>query len=238
MRASLLLLLAFNSLSTAQERSAVFSVVRDSQTRQPIEGVTLYLDPYAFRPPDPLFPTLKQVIDVPLGFETVTDAAGRYRYPDLPPHRYCIGWRKQGYWWPTDSECASTMIRTTARRDLTLDRAPKLRGRFLDSSTNTPITGLHLTALQQIYAGGMRQWVTYPRGRPGASAGEFEMTLPPRGEFYLEIIPDDTEKIVGRGEPGFPDRPFYGHSYYPGVTDIRAAIPIVLTHYKRAPLPG
>jgi hypothetical protein len=75
-RACLLFLLAFGSCSIAQDRSAVFGIVRDSQSRQPIQGVTLYLAPYAFRPPDPLFPTLKMVTDAPFGFETTTDATG------------------------------------------------------------------------------------------------------------------------------------------------------------------
>ena len=60
----------------------------------------------------------------------MTDAAGSYRYPDLPPHRYCLAWQKAGYWHESDDLCSLSMVRTTAgrnvRRDLALDRAPTL----------------------------------------------------------------------------------------------------------------
>jgi hypothetical protein len=63
------------------------------------------------------------------------------------------------------------------------------RGRLLDNSTDAAITGLRLTALQHTYAGGMRQWITSYGVKPGKSPSEFEMTQPPRGEFYIEVIP-------------------------------------------------
>lgn len=211
----------------------VSGVVRDSQTREPLAGVNVSLLPFGIRPGDPLFPTLKLVADGPgLSFETTTDAAGRYRFSDLPPHRYCLAWRKSEYWRDAGDPCGLRMVRTIAGRDvrldLTLDRAPTLRGRFVDDSTNAPITGLQLTAKQQTYSSGMRQWVTYFCVNPHKGPGEFEMTQPPRGEFYLEIIPTESEKIAVGAKPGVPQSPFYGRSYYPGVTDIATASPIVL----------
>jgi Carboxypeptidase regulatory-like domain len=230
MRSTLLFLLAFGSLSMAQQSSAVFGVVRNTQTQQPIEGATVQLAPYALSLPDPLFSSLKLVSDSFIGFQTTTDASGRYRLSDLPPHRYCLAVQKQGYWLTDDDMCQLSMIRLGVGTDLerlTLDRAPTLKGRFIDSSTNAPITGLRLIAVRHMFAGGMQQWTTSFGMKPGQGAGEFEM-LPPRGEFYLEIVPDNNEKIAVRGEQGVSSLPFYGRSYYPGVTDIAMATPIVL----------
>jgi hypothetical protein len=232
MSAFLLFLLAFASLAMAQEKGAVFGVVRDGQTQEPVEGARVYLAPYALRLPDPLFPTLKPVTDSFIGFETTTDATGQYRFSDLPPHRYCLTARKQGYWLTDDAMCQSSMIRIRAgrnlQRDLTLDRAPALRGRFVDSSTNTAITGLQLVVLQHKYVGGIRQWTTSYSTRPGPGPGEFELN-PPRGDFYLEIVPNKGEALSVEPRQDVSTAPFYGRGYYPGVTDIATAIPIALT---------
>jgi hypothetical protein len=170
------------------------------------------------------------VTDAPFGFETTTDATGHYQYPDLPPHRYCLQWRKQGYW-PTRDECDLTMVRTTAgrdvQRDVALDRMAAIRGRFLDSTTNAPIKGLRLTAAQETYVQGARQWVTYGVVFTGNESGEFEITRLPAGPVYLEVIPVESERIAVQAEPP-SGNPFYGRSYYPGVADITMAAPIVL----------
>lgn len=209
----------------------MLGVARDARTQQPIGGAKVYLAPYALRLPDPLFPTLKLVTDSFIGFQTTTDAAGRYHFADLPPHRYCLTAEKEGYWASDDEMCELSMIRTragrTVERDLTLDHAPTLRGRFLDSATNAPIAGLRIIVLQHKYAGGIRQWTTSFGMKAAKGAGEFEV-LPPRGEFYLEIIPNDTEKIAVRAEQSVSTSPFYGRSYYPGVMDIASATPIAL----------
>ncbi|MCC6391559.1 MAG: carboxypeptidase regulatory-like domain-containing protein [Bryobacterales bacterium] len=232
MSAFLLFLLAFASLVMAQEKGAVFGVVRDGQTQRPIEGARLYLAPYDLHLPDPLFPTLRLVMDSFIGFETTTDATGQYRFPDLPPHRYCLTAKQQGYWWTDDAMCQASMIRiresANLQRNLTLDRAPTLRGRFLDSSTNTPITGLQLVVLQHRRIGGIRQWTTSYGMRAVSGPGEFELS-PPRGEFYLEIVPSKGETLSVATQQDISTVPFFGRGYYPGVTDISMATPITLT---------
>ena len=231
MRATLLFIFLLVPSAMADERGAVLGVVRDAQTQQPIEGAKVHLSPYDLHSPDPSFPTLQLTSDSLAGFETTTDAAGRYHFSDLPPHRYCLTADKQGYWVSDDEICQLSMIRTragrSAERDLALDRAASLRGRFLDRATNAPIAGLRVVVLQHKYAGGTRQWTSSFGMKAGKSVGEFEV-LPPRGEFYLEIVSNETEKIAVRADRTVSSRPFYGRSYYPGVMDIASATPIVL----------
>ena len=158
MRATLLLLLTFGSTSAAQENSAVFGVVRDAQTQQPIKGATVYLQPYILRLPDPLFPTLQLVTDSFIGFQTTTNLDGSYRFEDLPPHRYCLFAHKDGYWWATEAACGR-VIRTIAGRDLEtnfgVDRAPILKG---DSSTIQPAPRSAATASSCSNASGHRTY--------------------------------------------------------------------------------
>ncbi len=177
-----IVLLAFGSLAMAQDPGAIYGVVRDPQTQMPIEGARVYLAPFALRLPDPLFPTLKPVTDSFIGFETTTDASGRYRFSGLPAHRYCLSTRKEGYWWVYDDMCQVGMVRTAPgrnlERDLTLDRAPVLRGRLVDNVTGAPIAGLRVVTLQNVFSGGIRQWISYYGMKPGKGPGEFEIQPP------------------------------------------------------------
>ncbi len=204
-------------LASAQEKSALLGIIRDAQTQQPIQGAQVYLVPYALRLPDPLFPTLQLVTDSFIGFQTTTDAAGRYRFADLPAHRYCLGTSKQGYGYFGDMMCQVDMVRTitgrSVERDLAVARAARLRVRFVDRDTNAPVDGLSVNRLQHEYSSGFQQWTTIG-AQPGKTAGEFEVQ--PGKEFYLEIIPDDTEKIAVRPTQSISTRAFYEElrSYY------------------------
>ena len=229
MRTGLIFLFAYGALSLAQERSAVFGVVRDSQTQQPIEGVRLYLMPYAFHPPDPLFPTLKLMTDVPPGFETLTDAAGRYRYPDLPPRRYGITAFKQGYQTQRGPGIIRTMAAHDLQSDFTIDRVASIRGRFLDHTTNAPIAGLRINLVMEEPAGSTHYGIMFAVDKPGKAPGEFEITgLPSRALYYIEIVPDKSESIAVQTKTAESSPALYGRCFYPGVADIGMATPIVL----------
>lgn len=185
------------------------------------------MSPYLPGPADPYFSTLHIVTDSFMGFKTTTDAAGRYHFVDLPPHRYWLSADKQGYWAPAGGECQACMVRIfrgrSVERDLALDQTAKLGVRLVDAATNAPIEGLRVNMLEHEYVGGFRQWTGSGSGRP---AGEFDVR--PGGEFYLEIVPSDSERIVVRTPHGLATRPFYGRSYYPGVRNVTGATPIVL----------
>jgi hypothetical protein len=229
MRTGLIFFFAYGALSLAQERSAIFGVVRDSQTQQPIQGVRLYLMPYNFHPPDPLFPTLKLMTDVPLGFEALTDAAGQYRYPDLPPHRYGITAFKQGYQTQHGPGTIRTVANNDLQCDLTIDRVASISGRFLDATTNAPITGLRINLVVATRAESTNFGLMVAVDKPGKAPGEFEITgLPSEAFYYIEIVPDENESIVVQREPAEASPNFHGRSFYPGVADIGMATPIVL----------
>jgi hypothetical protein len=185
--------------------------------------------PYAFRPPDPLFPTLKVMDDVEPGFETVTDADGRYSYPDLPPHRYYITAFKQGYL----GQRGPGMIRTVAghdlRSDFTIGRVASIRGRFADDTTNASILGLRINLAVEWPAGSDGYGIMMAVDKPGKVPGEFEITgLSSEARYFIEIVPAKSEGITVQTKSAEPQPAFYGRSFYPGVADIGGATPIVL----------
>src|SRR5262249_3934286 len=161
------------------------------------------------------------VTDSFIGFQTRTDTNGFYRFSNLPSHRYCLSAKQQAYWWTLNELCQESMIRTAGGRDLerniSLDRAPTLRGQFLDTATNTPIGGPQRVILKHAYIGGIRQWSTSYGMIAAPPSGQFRLS-PPRGEFYLEIVPDHTEKFAVAAGRDASATTFYGRTYYPGVS--------------------
>lgn len=215
------------AICPAQQRGALYGVVRDAATQKPIEGVSLLLAPYAFGPGDQqLFPALHTTLHSQFGFLAKTDAEGKYRFEDLPAHRYCLRWKKDGYLrQPTDLSCQKTLVRTPGDRDqewnLTLENAPSLRVRLTDDLTDEPIDDMQIIVENKLPSGRFG-WTMCCWSRR-IRAGEYEVQNPPPGKLYLRFKPDPTVKGQARAMANA-----YGSGYYPNVALLSEATPLEL----------
>lgn len=207
----------------AQQPGVVYGVVLDAQTRQPIEGVSVSLSPYGLLPKDHgLFPTLHlDWTDTSHAFQAKSDAAGRYRFEDLPAFRYCLTWRKDGYSAPLfDPTCQNTMVRTEdgrgVEKDLTIQRTQSLSLHVLDDSTGLPINGLRVT-VQFKWGPTDQQWAMCCWSRR-VQPGLYEVPQPPPAKLYLMFGIDPAANERDRTVAAA-----YEMSYYPGVATLAEA---------------
>jgi hypothetical protein len=210
----------------AQPHGVVYGVVRDAETQQPIEGVSVALSPYGLLPKDyGLFPSLHlDWTDISHAFQAKSDAAGRYRFEDLPAFRYCLTWRKDGYSAPLfDPSCQNTMLRTEGGRevekDLTMQRAPSLSVRVLDDATGMPIDGMRV-AVQFKYGPTDQQWAMCCWSRR-VQPGLYKVPQPPPAKLYLMFNVDPAASPRDKAAATA-----YGISYFPGVATLAEAIPV------------
>ena len=212
----------------AQPHGAVYGVVRDAQTQQPIEGVFVALSPYALFPKDyRLFPTLHLTwTDISHAFQAKSDVAGRFRFEDLPEFRYCLTWRKDGYSAPVfDPSCQNTIVRTegggAVEKDLTMQRVASLSVRVLDDPTGMPIDGLRVTVHYK-WGPTDDQWAMCCWSRP-VQPGLYQVPQPPPAKLYLMFNADPAANARDKGAAAA-----YGMSYYPGVATLAEATPVEL----------
>src|ERR1700761_5642651 len=91
----LLLAVLLASPCQPQQIGAISGVITDSETKQPIQGVSVRLVN-----PNDQEPLVLDARPEPKGPLTYTDWSGAYRFGDVPPRVYRLQLDKTGYWFP------------------------------------------------------------------------------------------------------------------------------------------
>jgi protocatechuate 3,4-dioxygenase beta subunit len=180
--------------------------------------------------PDLLRPTFSAVVQ--------SDAMGTFRFADLAPGRYSIKVSKDGFFAPSVSgytppnvskivRVAST--RTTAALDLFMVRGGVINGHVQDSS-GRPVVAAIVQASQRSYPGG-RFTLTLRTSESTDDGGNFRFADLLPGEYFLSVTTDTDELPARDRAPGVTataERGAAALTYYPGVTDRWAAVPVIV----------
>jgi carboxypeptidase family protein len=162
---------------------------------------------------------------------TMTDAAGRYEFGDLPDGRFTITATKSGFVTvqygqtrPFESgkpiELADKQVLEKA--DIALPRGSVIAGRIVDEFGD-PVTDAMVTALRQQWVGGRRRLINAGRMDQTNDLGQFRLYGLPPGEYYVSASVRNSEPVMLEmiGPPGStppPQTPASGYAptYFPG----------------------
>ena len=155
-----------------------------------------------------------------------TDAAGRFTFRNVPPGRYAIQVRREGYFGPllhgASQPFASRLITLSegqSIQDVHLDLIPgaTVSGRVFDDR-GVPVPGADVSAMRITYDHG-RRFLTSVRRRADEH-GEYRLFWLAPGEYYVRA---DLAPGVASGSDGTSRT-----TYFPNTADLDTAQPIVL----------
>lgn len=210
----LLALAALLALAPYQGNGSVVELtLRDAVTRQVVPAVQVTLT-YKF-PNEP--PGLSHVL--------YTDDAGRVSFKDLPEGNYVLAIDRKGYvplslpdrvWIDSGQKQAF---------QISLNPMAVVAGKVLYQNGD-PFPGAEISLWSVVYALDRPKTLMRVTGRgslyaPTDDRGEFRLIAVPPGEYYLQI-----DTVPDRRQVGPDDLPRI--IYYPGVTDLASATPLVV----------
>jgi hypothetical protein len=242
--------ISFTPLQSAPAgKGSISGIVIQSGTDRPIDGVQIFITPITTTPgtPGPLQQNQTG---------TFTDQSGRFELGNLAPGRYRIQWTRPGYFTPPvgTAEPQESIIKSLivqlgtedlsiasppAATSVTVDIAPDERlggfvftlipggvisGRVLDSAGN-PMVSVPLTALSLNYEDGHLVLRPGSNGTTSDDRGNYRLFGLRPGRYYVRVDSPrssaDSNEIV--------------RAYFPGVSGVTAAVPIVVDESGESP---
>ncbi|HEY3840590.1 MAG TPA: carboxypeptidase-like regulatory domain-containing protein [Bryobacteraceae bacterium] len=210
---ALIAILAATALA-AQTTVAVSGRITDTLSGLPIEGASVIL-----------FSGNLQVLKS-------TDSGGYYRIDNVPPNAATIRVEAKGFLEP--SPAAIQIAADNAVHNFALTPVSSIIGR-IRTDDDAPIPGfLSLALYREDYADGVRHWVNsvWDGMAQLEKDGSFKITNLAAGRYILSAgpPPGGTGILALYLLKGKPEGPAEGYvqTYYPGTTDLNAAVPITL----------
>lgn len=122
--------------------------------------------------------------------------------------------------------------------EIRLHRAGEIDGQLIDRDLEKPIEGLTVRAHWSVFDRGRR--VLRPAGVAVASdaEGRFHLSGLPPGDYFLEIVQKEQERIEERAVAERKPVSGYAREYWPGGGMLEAAIPLTMQAGGRLPLGG
>jgi hypothetical protein len=135
--------------------------------------------------------TLQQDADRVFTRITVSDSAGHFAFPDLPPGRYTVSVQREGF--STSPSLLSTVTVAaggSASANLSLVPDGIVRGRVLDSAGRF-VANATVQALSVVYVNGTPS-LRAALSRTTDDRGEYRLFGVPPGEYYISAAPPST----------------------------------------------
>ena len=195
------------------DTSSITGIVQRSGTAEPLDLAVVSLIPAggAAAPPS-----------------VETDSTGRFSFRNVPPGRYAISVRREGYFGPlrhgASAPLVTRQITLTGQQsipDLQFNMFPgaSVSGRIFDER-GVPVPGAQVYALRITYDRGRRFLSPIPRRAD--ERGEYRLFSLPPGQYYIRA--DVTPGGVATGSDGMSRT-----TYFPNAADLDTAQPVVLT---------
>lgn len=206
MRVRLIVLCSIAWVCAAQT-ATISGIVTDALTHLPLQGAAITANGAIMR----------------------TDIEGRYSLNVAPSAAVPIAASRTGYFAPAPAAPASIAAGENLQRNFELRPLLKITGVVEDYDTGERIKGVHVFALQRIYALG-RAW-HIPAGLITADtrSGTFEIRNLEPGNYVLEFVPEDETTVSTGHMQTAPSTKFHGRGYYPNVERLEMAAPISVT---------
>jgi protocatechuate 3,4-dioxygenase beta subunit len=198
-----------------EKPTAVIGTVLNSVTKEPVRGAEIWLNPR------PQYHESRKV-ESPT---TATDDGGRYRLNDVKPGVYDVEVQKNGFISLSDSpqrhrrEPLVIAPGQTVKIDIELSPHAVITGRVLDEQ-GEPVSYAQVIVGRALHLG-KRQELVYERQANTNDLGEYRVAgLRPGRRYYLAVDHTRPARLSdGR-------RAVYGRAFFPGVTDLSAAVPL------------
>ena len=196
--------------STQINDGVIEVIVRDSATRAPIPGARITF--------------IKQEIPPPNVVTYINaDENGKATFRNLPSGSYTVNTQKAGYIQPSLGGAPARVIGPDARRydvELTLTKGTTVSGRVTDAN-NQPVAEARVTLMTIAYRDGRRSLVMGTTAGLGTTddRGDYRFSSVPAGDYYVQV---ETRPAVGDYEGYWESFPM--RTFYPGVTDLKAAV--------------
>jgi len=164
-------------------------------------------------------------------FTAITDSAGRFAITGLPPGRYYISGKREGYLGPEMNnrnqpfvETGATVVAGQQTPDLALAmvRGARIQGRILDSQ-GRPAVGVSVLAYKRKFQSEAPVLLPLPGTKTNAR-GEYQLPWLPPGEFYVGVEPASESSPRAVVPSGISD----ASTWYPGTVDTSSAQLFVL----------
>jgi hypothetical protein len=164
-----------------------------------------------------------------------TDSEGHFAFTGLESGRYDLTAWREGFmkrpFGPNPNAASPILLATSERRNDIVLRLPPMSvvtGRVLDEG-GEPVMALEVIALRLQYRRGKREWTRASSGTT-SDLGEYRISKLGPGRYLVTTSPRDSalvtwNKTLKQPLPETPET-IYPGTYYPGVMDESAAIPV------------
>jgi uncharacterized protein (DUF2141 family) len=167
-----------------------------------------------------------------------SDSMGNFRFTDLSPGRYSISVSNEGFFAPTVAGYTAPNVSRIVRLDSTKTTLPPdifmvqggvISGHIQDSS-GRPVVSARVQASQRAYPGG-KLTLTLRTSETTDDRGNFRFAALLPGEYFLSVTTDINglpTRDRALGITATAERGAAALTYYPGVADPWAAVPITV----------
>jgi hypothetical protein len=160
-------------------------------------------------------------------FTGLTDNAGRFTIPNVPPGQYTVRAQREGFFGgPTTVEDPTVATAPaivgegqTATATLTMFRGAAITGQIRDTS-GRPVTGAVVDAFRITYSNGLPVLQSI-LSMPTDDKGDYRLAWLPPGEYRLSVAPGGPADISVMTEHQV-------RTFYPGFKEVSSAVPIVV----------
>jgi Carboxypeptidase regulatory-like domain len=170
-----------------------------------------------------------QVILLPTGGETQTDAAGAFRFPKVDPGEYLVVASKAGFISVEGREHGHEVSLKTSRDKYQLGLTPlsTIRGRITDG-LGEPVEGVTVLAMQSRIEAGHRRNQVLSTVQTN-DRGEYRIPLLPAGEYLVKASGQLSQtSYYGRNAPPLATQESFVPVYFGGSRDASGAVPVAL----------
>jgi uncharacterized protein (DUF2141 family) len=211
-----------------EDYARVEGVVINGQTGEPLRKVEVQLASHDGGRPE----------GDETSFSVTTLEDGKFAFAQLPPGRYAVGVRKNGFTrqgsgWTNavTPQLPSVQIgRGQSITGMTIRMLPHgvITGRVLDEDGD-PVQRIAVSAYRYTYQGGRKALSNISSGATN-DLGEYRIYGLTPGTYYLSAVPFDAymPQRRGKGET-------YAPTYYPGAESVEAATPVAVGPGTQAP---